>query len=77
MFLPSKYFWLEPVLIGAAIVFVIDLLGNIIAFGNRVTNAAVTAVIFAVVFGALTFYGYGNVTVSVQTQPSATAPAKK
>jgi membrane associated rhomboid family serine protease len=77
MFLPATYFWLEPVLIGAAIVFVVSLLGNIIAFGSRVTNAAVTAAIFAVVFGALTYYGYGNVTVSVQSQPSASAPAKK
>jgi hypothetical protein len=77
MFLPPQYFWLEPVLIAAAVVFVIDLIGNQIAFGNKFLNALVTAAIFALVFGALTYYGYGKVSVSVQTVPSATAPAKK
>ena len=53
MFLPADYLWLEPVLIAAAVVFVIDLIGNALSFGSRVTNALVTAVVFAVVFGAL------------------------
>ena len=77
MFLPPQYLWLEPVLIAAAIVFVIDLIGNTIAFGSRVTNAFVTAVVFAIVFGALVYYGYGNISMSVSTTPSATAPAKR
>ena len=77
MFLPAKFLWLEPVLLAAVVVFVIDLVGNIISFGSRVTNALVTAVIFAVIFGALVFYGYGNISMSVSSTPSATAPAKK
>jgi len=77
MFLPADYLWLEPVLIAAAVVFVIDLIGNALSFGSRVTNAFVTAVVFAVVFGALVYFGYGKITMSVSTTPSTTAPAKK
>ena len=77
MLLPAQYLWLEPVLLAAVIVFVIDLIGNIISFGSRVPNALVTAVIFAAIFGALVFYGYGSITMSVSSTPSATAPAKK
>lgn len=77
MFLPPQYFWLEPVLIAAAVVFVVSLIGNTLAFGNKILNALVTAAIFTVIFGALTYYGYGNVAVSIQTVPSTTAPAKK
>ncbi|MEQ1714401.1 MAG: hypothetical protein ABL907_00220 [Hyphomicrobium sp.] len=77
MFLPAKYLWLEPVLLAAVVVFVIDLIGNILSFGSRITNALVTAVVFAVVFGAVVYYGYGTITMSVNTTPSATAPAKK
>ena len=77
MFLPADYLWLEPVLIAAAVVFVIDLIGNALSFGSRVTNAFVTAVVFAVVFGALVYFGYGKITMSVSTTPSATAPAQK
>ncbi len=77
MFLPPDYLWLEPVLIAAAVVFVIDLIGNTLAFGSRVTNAFVTALVFAVVFGGLVYFGYGNITMSVSTTPSTTAPASK
>jgi hypothetical protein len=77
MFLPPDYLWLEPVLIAAAVVFVIDLIGNALAFGSRVTNAFVTALVFAVVFGGLVYFGYGNITMSVSTTPSTTAPASK
>jgi uncharacterized membrane protein len=52
----SKFAWLNPVLIAAAIVFVVDLIGNYIQFNNRVLNALVQAVLFAVVAGALTAY---------------------
>lgn len=77
MFLPADYLWLEPVLIATVVVFVISLVGNALAFGSRVTNAFVTAVVFAVVFGALVYYGYGNVSMSVSTRPSPAAPASK
>lgn len=77
MFLPADYLWLEPVLIAAAVVFVIDLIGNALSFDSRVTNAFVTAVVFALVFGALVYFGYGKITMSVSTTPSTTAPAQK
>jgi hypothetical protein len=77
MFLPPRYFWLEPVIIAAVVVFVIDLIGNILSFSNRFVNALVTAVVFAVVFGALVYYGYGDISIRLDTTPSATAPAKR
>jgi hypothetical protein len=77
MFLPPDYLWLEPVLIAAVVVFVISLIGNALAFGGRVTNAFVTALVFAVVFGGLVYFGYGNITMSVSTTPSTSAPATK
>jgi hypothetical protein len=75
MFLPPEYGWLEPVLIAAAVVFVVDLIGNILTFSNRFVNALVTAIVFAVIFGALTYYGYGRVDVAVSSTPDAAAPA--
>lgn len=77
MFLPAQYLWLEPVLLAAIVVFVIDLVGNTLSFGSRITNAFVTAVVFALVFGSLVYFGYGNITMSVSSTPSATAPAKR
>ena len=77
MFLPSEYLWLEPVLIAAALVFVIDLIGNTIVFGSRVANALATSLVFALVFGSLVYFGYGKISMSVSTTPSATAPAKR
>lgn len=55
MFLPAEYAWLEPVLIAAGVVFVVDLIGNMISFSNRFVNALVTAIVFAVIFGSLTY----------------------
>ncbi len=77
MFLPPQYFWLEPVIVAAIVVFVIDLIGNTLAFGSRVVNAFVTAVVFALVFGALVYFGYGNISMSVSTVPSASAPVNR
>ncbi|MDX2307250.1 MAG: hypothetical protein NW216_03325 [Hyphomicrobium sp.] len=56
MFMPADWTWLEPVLVAAAIVFVIDLIGNMLHFSNRVVNALVTSIVFAVVFGTISFY---------------------
>ena len=53
MFLPNDLSWLEPVLIAAAVVFVVDLIGNMLSFSNRLVNALVTALVFAVIFGTL------------------------
>jgi hypothetical protein len=76
MLLPAQYAWFEPVLIASIVVFVIDLVGNSFAFGNRFLSALMSAILFAVVFGALVYFGYGNVSMSVTTTPSATAPAQ-
>ena len=74
--LPVQYAWFEPVLIASVVVFIIDLIGNSFAFGNRYVGALVSAILFALVFGALVYFGYGNVSMSVTTTPSATAPAQ-
>ena len=77
MFLPTQYAWFEPVLIAAIVVFVVDVIGSVIAFSRRpVLNALVSAILFAVIFGALVYYGYGKVEVSVTTTPAPTAPAQ-
>ena len=75
MLLPAQYMWFEPVLIASIVVFIIDLVGNSIGFGNRFLSALMSAILFAIVFGCLVYFGYGNVTMSVTTTPSATAPA--
>ena len=46
-----------PVLIAAAIVFVINLVGSIVEFNNRFVNALVDTVLFGIVFGALVHFG--------------------
>ena len=76
MFLPTQYAWFEPVLIATIVVFIIDLVGNSIGFGNRVLSAVMSAILFALVFGTLVYFGYGNVSMSVTTTPSTTAPAQ-
>ena len=49
---------LEPVLVAAAIVFVLNAAGSFIEFNNRFVNALVDTVLFAVVFGVLVHLGY-------------------
>ncbi|MEL6210641.1 MAG: hypothetical protein AAFR44_10770 [Pseudomonadota bacterium] len=68
-FLPEDLLWLEPVVIGAALVFVVGLVGNLLAFKNRFVNALVTALIFVAVFGAVTYLGYGSVEVELPEVP--------
>ncbi len=76
MFLPVEYSWLEPVLIASGVVFIVSLLGNLLAFGNRLANAIVTAIIFGLIFGALMFYGYGDVQMRFSTEQSIDAPSE-
>ena len=76
MFLPAQYAWFEPVLIAAIVVFIIDLIGYSIGLGNRFFSALMSAIVFALVFGTLVYFGYGNVSMSVTTTPSPTAPAQ-
>ena len=76
MLLPVQYAWFEPVLIAAIVVFIIDLVGNSIGFGNRFLSALMSAIVFALVFGTLVYFGYGSVSMSVTTTPSTSAPAQ-
>ena len=76
MFLAPEYAWIEPVLIASIVVFVIDLVGASIAFGNPVFSALMSAVVFAIVFGALVYFGYGNVSMSLTTPPNPASPSQ-
>ena len=77
MMLPAQYAWFEPVLIASIVVFIIDLVGNSFAFGNRYVGALVSAILFALVFGALVYFRLRQrCRSSVTTTPSATAPAQ-
>ncbi|MBK9078169.1 MAG: hypothetical protein WBP38_03820 [Hyphomicrobium sp.] len=69
--------WLQPVLIAAAVVFVLDLIGNMLSFSNRIVNALTTALVFAVLFGALIHLGLVKMDVTtMQVAPAeTTAPA--
>jgi hypothetical protein len=46
MLLPVQYAWFEPVLIATIVVFIIDLVGNSIGFGNRFLSALMSALVF-------------------------------
>lgn len=52
---PAVALLLSQVLIGAGVLFAIAYIGNRITFSNRFLNALVTALIFAVFYGALSF----------------------
>ncbi len=73
MLLPANLAWLEPVILGAIVVFVVDLIGNMLTFSNRFVNALVTAIVFAVIFGALVQIGVVDFTASVAMDPTAPA----
>lgn len=61
MVLPPEYAWVELVIIAAIVVFVSDLIGNMINFNNRFMNALATAIVFAVAFSLSIYLRYGNV----------------
>ena len=71
----SNLGWLEPVLIASAIVFVLDLIGNMLSFSNRFVNALVTALVFAVIFGGLIQSGVMQLDVRAIPATATTAPA--
>lgn len=77
MFLAPEYLWLEPVIFAAIIVFMVDLIGNFIVFGNRFLNALATAIIFGLIFGALSYYGYGDIQMSISDRPAIDAPVNR
>jgi len=55
----SQQQWLQMIAMSAVVVFVIDFVANMIAFSSRFVNALMTAVVFAVLVGALMYYGGG------------------
>ena len=63
-FLPAEYMWLQPVLIAAVVVFIIDLIGNTLSFSSRVGNAITTAIVFFVVFAILVYLNLGGFNVA-------------
>lgn len=73
----ANYAWLQPVLIASVVVFVLDLIGNMLSFSNRIVNAFVTALVFAVLFGALVQTGIVQLDVKTVPIPAAEAPAAK
>ena len=73
-FLPPEYAWLEPVILAAVVVFIIDLVGNHIAFGNRVLNALVTSVLFGLVFAAAFYFGYADTLTNAIDAAADVAP---
>jgi uncharacterized membrane protein len=79
MILPTDYSWLEPVLLAAVVVFFVDLIGNFISFSNRFLNALTTALVFAIVFGGLTFLAsddrMGSISKAPGAVPEGPAPA--
>ena len=67
--------WLQPVLIAAAVVFVLDLIGNMLSFSNRFVNAATTAGVFALLFGTLIHLGLVKMDVRTEPMPAAATSA--
>ena len=56
----SQEQWFKMVAISAVLVFIIDLVANMLSFNNRFVNALMTAVVFAVLFGGL-MYATGGI----------------
>jgi hypothetical protein len=56
-----QHAWLDLIVMSAGLVFVIDLVANMLSFSNRLTSAFVTAVMFAVLFAFL-IYATGTAT---------------
>ncbi|MGD9786181.1 MAG: hypothetical protein AB7E80_00980 [Hyphomicrobiaceae bacterium] len=55
----SQDMWIRMIGMSAALVFVLDLVANMLSFSNRAMNALVTAVLFALLFGALMYMSGG------------------
>lgn len=77
MLLPAQYAWSEPVLIASIVVLLIGLVGNSITFSNRYISSLASAMVFAVVFGALTYSGLGSVSMTVKSPWTASTPIAK
>ena len=55
----SRETWLQMILMAAALVFMLDLVANLISFSNRFVSALVTALLFAALFGLGIYYTGG------------------
>ena len=71
----TKDTWLQMILMAAGLVFVLDLVANFISFNNRFVSALTTAVLFAVLFGALVYSTGGLPTTTVPTTAPPAAPS--
>jgi len=47
---------IAPIITGAVILFVIGYIGNLLSFSSRFVNALVTAIVFAIAYGALLYF---------------------
>ena len=56
----SQEQWFKMVGISAVLVFIIDLVANMLAFNSRFVNALMTAIVFAVLFAGL-MYATGGI----------------
>jgi hypothetical protein len=75
--LASRIYLVRAILIAAIIVFIVDFIGSMLVFSRRpVLNALASAILFAVIFGVLVYYGCGRVEMSVSTTPQPSAPAQ-
>jgi hypothetical protein len=69
--------WLYVVIL-AVFVFVACLIGNLVAFGNRMTAAMISTLLFAVAFIGWTYYPHGlplPTSLASKTPPVMAAPA--
>ena len=71
MFMPAEYAWVEPVAIAATIVFIISWIGNSVIFGNKILNALATAIVFALIFGALAYFRLATLSITFQGREPA------
>ncbi len=74
MFLPVDLQWLEIAIVGAVIVFFVDLIGNMISFNNRFVNALTTALVFLALFGTFNYIQYREGNLPTVPSISDTAP---
>jgi hypothetical protein len=62
---------MSGLLVAAVIIFLLNTAGSFIEFNNRFVNAVVDTVLFAVVFGALMYFGYLHLSFSGGPLPAA------
>lgn len=75
MLMPAQYAWAEPVVIASIVVFIISWIGNSLVFASKLLNALATALVFALIFGALAYFQIA--TISLSTPGREPAPVAK